>query len=930
MVSDHSSQLPNIPSPQDKIEAIVDSVVSSIDEFDERKQRRIEQDHPDLMPELRQRLEDCLIFTRAKLAAAVSIQASESNDADLPLDNYQILELIDTGGQGTVYRAIQKSPHRVVAIKIYHDHLGVDERTSLRMMREANVTARLNHPSIVKIIEAGCVEDRFYHVMEYIDGISITDYVLLEDLDFEKRIQLFARVIDAVSYAHRSGIIHRDLKPSNILVNSDACPFILDFGLAKILDATAPDHGSPQSIMGMVLGTVPYISPEQATGVDEVDARCDVYSLGIILGELITGAIPFSLEGSRNDIRRRILDDRPLSLFAMANATQPGSVRSNMIDAALDAVFRRAIERHPDDRYQSASAFADDVKKYLSGDVVSVLSDRASYVLKKLVRKYRAHVALASAAVVLLIVTAVLSTMFWIRSEQSATRARAAATVAQNVLSNVVTEIDEELRTLPGGTELRDRLLAGVESNLVQLEPLVDSGTKLSPIFAAQLENRGRIARAQGRRLDASTYFKKARHLLAQSNDGNQLLKDANLQRFIALVDDNPLPSLLHLANTLKGFAADSQSTALSEMLGLVHLDCARAFYYNDDYARCAEQAAMAVNELRPLSLASPESLSLRSHIAKALELKGTSQLHLMGPAAAGDSLPESLAIRKKLLTIRPYDVRINHALMMSHMYVGDQLALGGSVKLATEELQEAIRIGENLVRVEPTIHSWRHDLVVVRIRLVNNLLKNHALSEAEAQANRAVAMSEDLLHENALDLESRRIHASAIACRGRYWKATGNLKNALEDFQSAHALRSRIFETHPENPRSVDELAFSFEYLGKCYRQLGRLDESITHLMNSFELRKTAYTARNSTSINRLELVRAGVNLSSSLVRRAKGSDLELAREVLSEGRAHLNQVSYSQEDLAQSERFRGLCVAVDKNMKALEHKLLAISVTQ
>lgn len=317
---------------------------------------------------------------------------------DLP--DYEVIGRLGEGGMGVVWRATQRSTHRAVALKLLAPSTVGSQRARARFEREVELAARLEHPNIARVYDAGLHNGQPYYAMQLIEGLPLDLYVRGEQLDREGILRLMRRVCEAVQHAHQRGIIHRDLKPSNIMVDNDGQPVVVDFGLAKATELDGTDIQT-LSVEGQVAGTPAYMAPEQAAGrIKDVDTRSDVYALGVILYRLLTGASPHDLSGSSLDVLKRIAEDD------VCPPRRVSDDASRVIDRELETVLLKALAKDPDGRYESAGGLAHDLDNYLSGEPVSARRPTATYILRKRVRKHRKALAGVAAAVCLLFIAA--------------------------------------------------------------------------------------------------------------------------------------------------------------------------------------------------------------------------------------------------------------------------------------------------------------------------------------------------------------------------------------------------------------------------------------------------------------------------------------------------------------------------------------------
>ena len=378
------------------------------------------------------------------------------------IGRYKLVEVIGEGGYGTVYLAEQEEPvRRQVALKIIK--LGMATKQVIaRFEAERQTLALMDHPNIAKVFDAGATASgRPFFVMELVRGVPITDYCDQANLSPVERLDLFIQVCQAIQHAHQKGIIHRDIKPSNILVaehDGHAAPKVIDFGIAKATAGQALRGQTLLTAFEQFIGTPAYMSPEQAqAGDQDIDTRSDIYSLGVLLYELLTGRLPFGakglLEAGVNEMRRIIGEDAPLkpstrlstlgvedlSTVAKQRCVEPVKL-IQLVRGDLDWIVMRCLEKERGRRYGTAESLADDLRRHLRHEPVEAAAPRLGYRMGKFVRRHRAGLATAGALVVLLLAAATVSTWQAVRASRAEQESRAVARFLEDMLKTASPE----------------------------------------------------------------------------------------------------------------------------------------------------------------------------------------------------------------------------------------------------------------------------------------------------------------------------------------------------------------------------------------------------------------------------------------------------------------------------------------------------------
>jgi non-specific serine/threonine protein kinase/serine/threonine-protein kinase len=730
---------------------------------------------------------------------------------------YEIVELLGEGGMGVVYLAEQSEPiRRRVALKLIK--LGMDTHEIVtRFESERQTLAMMEHPSIAKVHDAGVSADgRPYFVMEYVPGRPMTDYCDEQCLDLDRRLALFETACDAIQHAHHKGIIHRDVKPSNVLVTEvDGRPAVrvIDFGVSKAVE----QEGGGRSLFtrhGVVVGTPEYMSPEQAAVPGRaVDTRTDVYALGLLLYELLTGALPFSVgqrdAGSIDEVYRKIREDtppRPSSRVAMLGERGAGVAAKRGLDAStltrrlrgdLDWIVLRCLEKDPDRRYASPRELVEDLRRHRRREPVEAGPPSNIYRLNKFVRRNRVALAFAGLTFLALVTFSVVMTVFAGRVARERDRANREAEVAGEVSRFLVDlfEVSEpgeargasisareildqgatRVAGLSGRPELQARMMETIGVVYKKLGLLNDAAPLLDRSLAIRLDELGEshpdtiqsmlqladVSAAQGRLGEAETLLGRAR------DTATRTLGDEHPATLSAMAD---LAVVLHFQGRL-----DEAEGAYRETLDR------RRRILGDSHSDTLE----TMNNLAALLVARGDLAGAERHLRQAFE----GRRH-----ALGADHPEVL------------DSAINLGVVLQSL---------GRLDEAEPFCREAVEIGR---RIRPD-----HPKTLVSI---NNLGK---LLELQGKVDEA-----EVFYVEALEAFTRTVgseHADTISAMGNL----GNLYTTLLRLEEAEPLLAGAAQAVQRSlPREHIVTGYTLRKYGRFLTAAGRYDEARTMLLDA------------------------------------------------------------------------------------------------
>ncbi len=814
---------------------------------------------------------------------------------------YKLIEAIGEGGMGSVWLAEQKEPvRRKVAVKLIK--AGMDSKNVLaRFEAERQALAIMDHPNIAKVFDGGVTDHgRPFFVMEYVKGVPLTEYCDQARLSLKERLNLFMPVCQAVQHAHQKGIIHRDLKPSNILIclyDGKPVPKVIDFGLAKAMHQSLTEH-SLHTAIGMMVGTPLYMSPEQAEHNNlDVDTRTDIYSLGVILYELLTGSTPLERQQLKaaavNEVLRLIKEVEPpkpstrlsssLSLPSIAaqRSIEPNQLKKSLI-GDLDWIVMKALDKERSRRYETANGLARDIDRFLNDEAIEACPPSTAYRLKKLLRRNKGTMLAASLLLLALVAGTAAVLAVQVRANANLRSVNAQLDMANNELQSSNTLLEQqraraeereqqaidavrrfgdavsnnaELKNSPALELLRKALLKEPIDYFKTLRTSLQKGSdtkseSLARLAAANFDL-GKLTDEIGNQQDALIEFKESlaiRQQLANTNPNDtQSVSDlANSHHYVGRLlhatgqlDEALLASKSALAIRQQLADANPTVTQFQSDLAFSHNNIATVLSKTGNPIEALQEYEAARAIQQKLADAHPTESDFQKFLAVSYHNIGVLRRDTGQPVEALQSLESALAIRQQLVDAHPTDTEFRSDLAFSHNHIGIILSETGKPIEALQSFESARSIQQKLVDGHPTATRFQSCLADSLNNIAVLLHASGKPREALEASASALAIQQQLANDNPTVIQFQRSLASSHNNIGVLLRASGKPGEALEANESALAIQEQLADANPTVIEFQRSVADSHTNIGILLDSTGKADEALQAYESALSIRE-------------------------------------------------------------------------------------------
>jgi eukaryotic-like serine/threonine-protein kinase len=764
--------------------------------------------------------------------AAETLAREPSGPLPRQIDRYQIISRIGVGGMGEVYLAHDTKLKRRVALKLVRAGMDTAELVT-RFGHEEQILASLNHPNIAQLYGAGLAAgDIPFFAMEYVEGSRLDDYCRDKSLSIAGRLQIFRKVCAAVHYAHQRLVIHRDLKPSNILVTPDGEPKLLDFGIAKLVEGQ-DQFTQIQTLAGAM--TPDYASPEQVRG-EAMTTSSDVYSLGVLLYELVTGQRPYRLTTrSPAEIAHAITDqepERPSTAIGKGAQSKFEIRDSKILEGDLDNIVLMALRKEPQRRYASVEQFSNDLHRYLEGRPVIAHKDTFAYRVGKFVKRQK----LAVAATFLIVGTLIAAVIL---TSQQKRRAERRFNDVRQLSNALLFDIAPKIERLEGSTEAREALVRRALEYLDSLGQEAGGDPQLQSELAAAYEKVGEIQGAP-RKPNLSDFsgallsYTKAskirqqflqrkpadfeqRHRLAVNFAATSFIREWTSDVTGALEDSK---KALALFETLTADRPGSLELQLE--MAEAQLDLATIHYFNDQTAETYPPLRQAYATLESLRQSHPENTEVLRLVARAYTDLGMT-LYWDGKQKEGEvEMEKAFAVNKPLVASHPKDNVLRQSLLYSYLQAS-QLHEESNPARSLEILGEALTFAEQSVQNDAANIQARQNVAKTYSMLGVISLHLKKWDDAEAHLEKTFGAFEELEKLDPKNRTYKHEIGRALMFLGQAKHNKGKFPDALASYEKAVALFADDAQADPKNLFPLRKLVAVHSYIAETHEEAAK-----------------------------------------------------------------------------------------------------------
>ena len=755
------------------------------------------------------------VFENELLSSLINLDSNESTNGFIgkKIDKYRIVRELGAGGMGVVFLAERTDGafEQKVAIKFLRHFSSASALQSF--LRERQILARLRHSYIAQLIDGGTTaEGTPYLVMEYIEGVPITEYAREQNLTLEDRIALFQKVCSAVSFAHRNLIVHRDLKPDNILITDEGIPKLLDFGIAKLLS----ESGVKATITLRQAFTPEYASPEQISG-GAITTASDVYVLGIILYELLSGKRPFqftnnedhqeiwyvvnrseppkpSQAGKKEDDKDRKEKGEATEASQTVSITQGGRpFPVSQLKGDLDNIVLKALKKEPERRYKSVEQFAEDLRRYEKGLPVKARSDTFLYRSGKFFGRNRVAILTAALVIASLLAGLIATLQQSRRAERERQLAEQRAENLRDISKSVIFDVHDAIRYLPGSLLAREMLLKRAVEQLQILARDADDNPALQEDLAQAYFNVGEMQQAAGNVAESEEYHQRAA---------------AIYQKLEAENPNNPA--------YLRG-------------LGRGYGFLANIAYLRGETKRSSELYAQSVPIFELLAVENPKDTKNLTDLWNAYTDYATSLYKLGKSDEALTVADKGLAIAVRINETENSNAENRYILCQSKGLQAVIYGLRGDYNKSILLLKEAIAESEKLQGEFPEDTRFQYNLWAYYRRLGIVYDKSGNFPEAIQNLEKALRYIEDLTKSSPKDAGYKRNTAITLLSLGQAYLSHNEPQRALPFLLKARQISEDLLANDGGNGETISDLASIYGNLGAAFAQNGKLEEGLS-----------------------------------------------------------------------------------------------------